>query len=127
MAIIRQGTIHKNFNKMDRKVALLKDISDGAYRLYGYLLGLRNGAEFNDTYIMKALGLSPDTLKRRKKELRDAGLIYVDRVGLKNYIMYIGNTQMCAEDVKGFWKTEYPEEFLEEEGSNIINLDREAG
>ncbi|UCE97988.1 MAG: hypothetical protein JSV74_01285, partial [Dehalococcoidia bacterium] len=57
-------------------------------------------------------------LKRRKKELKEAGLIHVDRVGLKNYIMYIGNSQISAMHVKAMWKNEYPEDF-ESDGPNF--------
>ena len=106
MAIIRKtlpNGINGNYVKYDPRIFLIKDLSDGAKVLYGYVASMRNGGEFSDVFFMKGLSLSPSAFKRRKKELVDAGLMLVDRVGLKNYILYVGFIGMSATEVKRRW------------------------
>ena len=103
MAIIRKGLPRDGYTKFDNKVFLTHGLSDGAKVLYGYMASMRTGDDFSDTFFMKGLQLSEKTLYRRKKELTEAGLIHVDRVGLKNYILYIGYTDVSARAVKANW------------------------
>lgn len=102
--IIRHNLPSKKFTKLDRRVFANKDISDGAVRLYGYLCGLRNGANFSDTYIKIALGLSQTVLYRRKKELTEADLLLVDQISPRVYVAYLGYSSFGATQVKAMWK-----------------------
>ena len=102
--IIRHLRPVNNWTKIDNHVAINANISDGAYRLYGYLCGLRDGADYKDTLIIKALGLSKATLARRKKELTDNGLIYTKQLYPRVYILYIGNSKYPAINVMKEWE-----------------------
>lgn len=101
--IIRHTLPSTKYTKVDRRVFGNQNFTDGACRLYGFLCGLRNGSNFSDAYIMKALGWSKMMLHRRKKELIEANLLLIDRVGPKLYIGYIGYTDYPATKVKAHW------------------------
>lgn len=101
--IIRHTLPTQKYTKVDRKVFGNKNFSDGAVRLYGFLCGLRNGANFSDEYLMKALGWSKMVLYRKKKELIQGDLLLVDRVGAKMYVGYIGFSDFPASRVKTHW------------------------
>ena len=120
MAIIRKGLPNNkrgNYTKYDNKVFLINGLSDGAKVLYGYISSMMNGRDFSDTFFMKGLQLSEKTLYRRKKELIDSGLIYVDRVGPKQYIMYVGYTDVSALAVKQNWN------YIERKDNEGISLE----
>jgi len=104
--IIRHALPTRKFTKIDRFVFSNRALSDGAVRLYGYLCGLRNGANFNDAYIIKALDMSRTVLGRRKKELKDNGLLLIEQLGPRVYVGYIGYTEQSAEEVKNRWEME---------------------
>ncbi len=74
--------------------------------MYGYLCGLRNGANFSDKYLIQALGITQRTLSSRKKELKDENLIMVDQVSPRIYVIYIGHTKLPATLVKSQWLKE---------------------
>lgn len=114
--IIRHNLPTRGFTRIDRTVFTDRKISDGAVRLYGYLCGLRNGASFSDTYIMQALGVSRAVITRRKRDLKDAGLILVEQVSPRVYVIYIGHSRMTALQVKKSWELE---EDLEEAAPSI--------
>ncbi len=103
---IRHYLPSDNYTKIDRKVFTDRDLSDGAVRLYGYLCSLRNGSNFSDTYIIKALNISSDTLARRKRELKERGLILVEQIMPRCYVIYIGYIGYSAELVKKQWEHE---------------------
>lgn len=102
--IVRHAFPKENWVKMDKSLAVNPAISDGAYRLYGYLCGLRNGADFNDTYIMNGLGITKNTLAKRKRELTKVGLILVDQLRPRQYVIYIGHTMCNATQVRHLWE-----------------------
>jgi hypothetical protein len=104
--IIRHNLPNYGFTRIDRKVFTNPNITDGATRLYGYLCGLRNGANFSDKYITKAMSISQAVLTKRKKELKDAGLILVDQVSPRVYVVYIGHSNMLAKQVRQIWLNE---------------------
>lgn len=104
--IIRHTLPKTHFTKIDRHVFANPKLSDGAVRLYGYMCGLRNGANFSDSYIMKALGISKRALYNRKRELKALDLILIDQLGPRYYILYIGYTGMSATEVKELWTEE---------------------
>lgn len=104
MAIVRHSLPTESFTKIDKKVFIDRELSDGAVRLYGYLCGLRNGADFTDNYVIEALGLSKDTLARRKRELKNRGLILTEQIAPRVYVIYIGYIGFTAEKVKQQWE-----------------------
>lgn len=103
---IRHYLPTEGYTKIDRKVFTDSSLSDGAVRLYGYLCSLRNGSDFTDNYLIKALGISKDTLARRKRELKERGLILVEEIRPRCYVIYIGYIGYCAEQVKKQWESE---------------------
>lgn len=104
--IVRHYLPKESYTKVDRKVFTDPSLSDGAVRLYGYFCSLRNGANYSDAYVIKALNLSKDTLARRKRELKNAGLILVEQIQPRVYVLYIGFTGYPAEKVKWQWEKE---------------------
>ncbi len=103
---IRHNLPSKRFTKIDRYVFTKRNVSDGAKVLYGYLCGLRNGANFSDNYIIDALQITRRTLYNRKKELTDADLILVDQLSARVYVIYIGHTKLNAAMVREQWLRE---------------------
>ena len=103
---IRHSLPSNGYTKIDRHVFTLRSISNGACRLYGYLCGLRNGANFCDKYIMKAMDISQASLARYKRELSAADLILMEQIGPRVYVIYIGYTRMGASKVKESWVPE---------------------
>lgn len=94
------------YTKFDRKVFTKRGLSDGAKVLYGYLAGMRSGANYTDKYVLTALSISQAVLTRRKKELKDANLILMDRLDLRTYALYVGRSGMPAAKVKDEWLAE---------------------
>ena len=39
-------------------------------------------------------------------ELKDAGLILVDQISPRIYVLYVGHTRLCASEVKRMWVSE---------------------
>lgn len=109
--IIRHSLPHSSFTKVDRNVFTNLKLSDGACRLYGYLCGLRNGANLSDAYVMKAMNISQTVLTRRKRELKQEQLLLVDQISPRVYVAYIGYTGFTAESVKTSWLRETDEEY----------------
>lgn len=101
--IIRHNLPTRNFTRIDRSVFANPKLTDGAVRLYGYLCGLRNGANFNDNYLIKVLKISKSVLARRKKELKDSDLLLIEQLGPRVYVGYIGYTGLTASSVKDRW------------------------
>jgi len=109
--IIRGLYPSSQFTRVDKRVFVDRNLSDGAKVLYGYMLGLRNGQNFSDKYIMKALDISKVVLARRKKELKDRDLILVEQIAPRVYFLYIGYSTCPASKVRETW-------ISEEEGMN---------
>jgi len=105
--IIRHNLPRDNWVKYDKNVFLLTTISDGAKVLYGYMCGLRNGADAFDVDTAVKLGLSQQVLARRKRELKEAGLLLVDQIGPRVYVAYIGHTGISALQVKYQWGSDH--------------------
>ena len=95
-----------HYTKYDRHVFTDQRLTDGAKVLYGYLAGLQNGARKNDKYIMIAMGISQAVLTKRKKELKETDLILVDRIAPREYVLYIGTTDVPASAMKKYWEEE---------------------
>lgn len=104
--IIRHSLPNTCFTKIDKGVFTDKRLTDGAKVLYGYLCGLRNGANFSDNYIMEAMDISKPSLARRKRELTEYGLILVDQIAPRVYVIYIGFSRCSAAQVKEQWLKE---------------------
>ena len=104
--IIRHKLPPRNFTRIDRYVFTNENLSDGAKVLYGYLCGLKNGANFCDVYLMGALKLQKPALAKRKRELKKAGLILTEQISARVYVIYIGYTGCLAEQVKAEWTAE---------------------
>ena len=105
MIVVRENT-PSSWCKVDKKVFANPNITDGAVRLYGYLIGLQSGRNFTDAYLVKALGISNRTLANRKRELSVQGLIKVKQVAPRLYMLFIGSTQRPAESVYLNWRKE---------------------
>lgn len=95
--------LHYAYTKTDKHVFTLPNLSNGAKVLYGYLAGLQSGNNYTDKYLIKALGVSQTVLTTRKKELKDANLILIEKIDMKTYAIYIGWTTMPASKVKEEW------------------------
>jgi len=108
MSLIVKATVRPGWSALDKQVALInrKELTDGAYRLYGYLIGLKVGAKFSDTFIMKGLGITKNTLATRKAELKKNNLIKSVQIAPRVYVLFIGNTQIGAKETYKNWEEE---------------------
>lgn len=104
--IIRHSLPNKNYTKIDRRVFINPGLTDGSKVLYAYLCGLRNGANFSDKYLVKALDISLRALANRKKELKQHDLILIEQISPRVYVIYIGYTSFPASEVRSMWKDE---------------------
>jgi len=107
MATIKKGLPHDNFTKVGNSILFDTKISNGAFRLYSVLASYPNGKRLSNEYFFK-LGVIPSksSYLRWKKELVDAGLILLDRLGPREYDLYIGHGQFLAKEVKAHWEKE---------------------
>lgn len=102
MLIIKRS-INTRFTKVDNKLFYCNSLSDGAKALYGFLLTLYEQKQYNDNYIKKTLEISKDTLKRRKKELKEHDLILIKPIGPRFFGLFIGNFSYPASKVREDW------------------------
>jgi biotin operon repressor len=102
--IVIRDSINYRYTKVDKNVFVIKGMTDGAKVLYGYLAGLPTGRNFSDKYILKALGISRRTLANRKRELKNMGLILIDQISPRSYVLFVGNTLKRAHEVREEWK-----------------------
>lgn len=103
---IKKSLPRDNFTKMSNTIFTHSGISDGAKVLYGFLSSLPNGKTIHDGYLIKTLGLSSAVLTRRKKELKDSGLILMEPLAPRVFDLYIGYPGMPASRVKELWDRE---------------------
>jgi len=101
--IIRHDLPGSNFVKFDNNIFLNQNLTDGAKVLYGYLCGLRNGAGYTDKIIVDSMKISKTILTRRKKELKNEGLLLVDQISPRVFVAYIGHSRKTAMAVKDTW------------------------
>ncbi len=104
--IVRHVLPSNGYTKIDKSIFSNPKLSNGAKVLYGYLCGLRNGANFCDRYLMKALGMSSTVLGNRKRELKALDLICTDQIGPRVHVIYIGHSTIGAMKVKDRWISE---------------------
>jgi len=104
MAIVRKFLAKDNYTKMDNEVARNQEISDYSYRLYGFIAGFKNGFQLNDEYIAKSLDWNRSKVTRAKRDLKKSDLIYIEKIDRSTYFLYIGSSQIGAEEVRKNWK-----------------------
>ncbi len=97
---------NKNFTKFDNNVLRMDRalLNDGAKVLYVFLASMRNGKTISYGYLIKSLGYAEATIMKYIRQLKELDLISAQRRGSKNYIFYIGSTQLGASTVKEYWK-----------------------
>jgi hypothetical protein len=103
---IKKGTPRERFTKVSNAIVCDSSLSDGAIRLYCLYASLPNGKNITDAYISKVLGITDKTITRRKKELKEAGLLLVHRLAPNVYDIFIGYAEMPAVKVKELWDNE---------------------
>ncbi len=104
MAIIRKFLAKDNFTKADNKVILNRNLTDQAKVLYWYMASHKNAFQLNDGLTKKALGWSQNKISRYKNELKQHGLIHIEKIDTRTYILYIGSSQISASEVKKNWE-----------------------
>ena len=115
---IKKSLPSTSYTKVDNAIWANPTLSDGAKVLYGFLASLPNGKTIYDGYLVKCLGIAPRTLTNRKKELKDAGLILMDRLAPNVYDLYVGSLQLNANQVKNIWAVDN----LVERKSNVSSI-----
>jgi len=106
MPIIRQQIGVENQGEVYSQIAVDRNISDGAVRVYGLLTPLYSGSYYSDKEICKKLDISQQVLTSRKKQLKDAGYLLPDVIQARITVMYIGNNNMSANEIKKEWESE---------------------
>lgn len=93
----------QNFTRIDNGVLKMHGLSHLARLLYWFYAAQKPHRTYNDKYVMEGLGLSASSLKRRKKELKDAGLLEVKQIGTRKYITFLGTTSKPAKEALQEW------------------------
>ena len=103
MAIIRKYLIKDGYTKADNNVVRDYELTDGAKCLYWFMASFKNAFQLNDAYIVTSLGWSVSKIRRCKNELKKRGLIYIEKIDRTTYFLYIGSSDMTAQEVKANW------------------------
>ena len=90
----------RGFTRTDNKVIENMTISDGAFRLYSYLISVPPSVNYDDAILMKSLNLSRAALARRKAELKKADLLCIEQIGPRIYHAYMGDMSFSASMVR---------------------------
>ncbi len=106
MAIIHHFKPQRNYYSLHNGIVKLRDLSDQGFRLYSYVGSHRNGFDLQEKTIMKALDWSDKKVRRYKKELVLLGFLYMEKVGMNSWHMWIGNMEVSAENVMKIVKGE---------------------
>lgn len=93
----------QNFTRIDNGVLKLNNLSHSARLLYWFYAAQKPNRTYNDRYVMEGLGLSASSLKRRKRELKEAGLLEVKQIGTRKYITFLGTTAKPAKVALDEW------------------------
>ena len=96
----------RGFTRTDNKVIQNMQLSDGAFRLYCYLIMVPPSVNYDNQNLMQALGLSERALSNRKAELKKADLLCIEQIGPRIYHAYMGDMTMSASMVRTRMKRE---------------------
>ena len=97
MSNLYKKYVNSNFTKVANELIRDDNLSSDAKVIYIFLMGLPRNTSITDRYICKSTGLKIKNVTNKKRELKEAGLLFVDRVGTKAYNTYLGSYSMCAE------------------------------
>jgi hypothetical protein len=103
---IKKSLPRERFTKISNEVWCDETLTDGAKVLYGFLASLPNGKTIHDGYIVKCLGTSSAMVTRRKRELKEAGLLLMVQLAPRVYDLYIGYPGYPASRVQAVWENE---------------------
>lgn len=107
MRIFKYVKKDKQWTQFDNLIFTIDraELADGAKVLYGFLAGWKNnGAAMTSSYIMKCLSISEPTYNKYVRQLKALDLILIERKSPRNYVCYVGNTDLGASFVKKFWR-----------------------
>lgn len=97
---------NRNWTKTDNNIIKDLKISDGAFRLYCYLVMVPPSVNYDNKRLMTDLGLSERALSNRKVELKKADLLYIEQIGPRIYHAYMGNSKVSASTVRRQMKSQ---------------------
>ena len=100
---LRKAAPSTNYSKICNQLWTDPRLSNGAVRVYGLYASFRTGGDYTDAYITKVLSMSKRTLTRCRCELRAVGLIEIDQISPRIYILYLGYYGNNAISVKEHW------------------------
>ena len=98
--IIRTAALYKQYVKVNNSVITSPQLSDGEFRVYCYYSSLKDGQNFSDNYVCKALRINKNTLAKRKRVLKKVGLFVTEQISPRIYTLFIGNFNMSAATVQ---------------------------
>ena len=87
------------FTKTDNKIMGDPSLSMGARVLYALMLEVKPGVDWSDKFFSNKLGVSTRSVTTFKKELRNCGLLYTERIGPKLYHKYIGHSKLMGKTI----------------------------
>ena len=103
MAIVRKYLIKDGYTKADNNIVRSRYLTDASKCLYWFMASFRNAFQLNDLYIEKSLGWSRRKIARCKKQLKESGLIHIEKIDRVTYFLYIGSSDMNAIEVMKNW------------------------
>jgi len=106
VSTIKKGLPRENYTKISNSAIFNSKLSHGAFRVYCFFASMPNGKRVNDGYIKQILGITQSTLTRHKHELKIHDLVLVERLGPREYDLYVGHDKFLAKEVKKYWDKE---------------------
>ncbi len=94
----------KSFTRMDNGVIKNMEISDGAFRLYSYLIMVPPSVNYDDDTLIEELHLSRRSIATRKAELKKVDLLCIEQIGPRIYHAYMGDSKIGASMVRQMMK-----------------------
>jgi hypothetical protein len=95
--LIVHATIEPGYGKVPNDVATDPSISPQARCLYMVYRCLKPDSNYPDTYFVRVMGISRSSVQRLRKELTGFGLLYVECLGPRKHVLYVGTYQCSAK------------------------------
>ena len=89
-----------SFTMADRDIMLDGSLSMGSRILYYQYASYKEGTDYSDRYTAEKMQASYSCVMRWKKELVERNLVYVEKIGSRQYRMFLGRLGKTGQDVR---------------------------
>jgi len=120
MRVLRTKKVYSSW--LDLSIVTRLGISDRDFRVYCWFLTVHPGYEFTNVTLGEELELSRRQIEYCKKNLIDHELVFTDRASQHEYILYVGNGENTAVEVR----KEYTDEPLDSGVGPFVKINPES-